>query len=244
MTVIRAYVCFDDTDTLDCGRGTGKLVRWFCEEQLPDGVTVWGVARQQLLLDPAIPYTSHNSSVCAILDVPDASVADELAIRAAEHVRRHFVEGSDPGVCVACEGDEALPRLMEFGRMAARAVTTQDAAREAARGAHLAGLGGTNDGIIGAAAGVGLSAWGWAGRLVEFGRLREWPADVAVRELEAAGILVLPVERNVATPKLDDVVRTNGWLRPNLWGGRAAVPIVPESPGVWRSLPVKQPRHD
>ncbi len=239
---MRAYVCFDDTDTLDCGRGTGKLVRWFAGNELPEGVTLWGVVRQQLLVDPAIPYTSHNSSACAILDVPDRSVAPLLAERAAEHVARHFVEGSDPGVCVACEGDEALERLISFGRLAARRVTTQAEAMQAARGAHLAGLGGTNDGIIGAAAGAGLSAWGWSGRFVEFGRLRDWPEEVTVGALEDGGMTVLPIERNVATPRLDDVVRTNGWLRPNLWGGEAAVPIVPESPGVWLSLPVKQPK--
>ena len=69
---MRVYVCFDDTDNLGAPRGTGKLVRWF-EDELPDGCELWGVVRQQLLVHPDIPYTSHNSSACAVVETPDAS---------------------------------------------------------------------------------------------------------------------------------------------------------------------------
>ena len=67
---MRIYIGFDDTDTLGADRGTGKLARWF-EQELPDGCRLWGVVRQQLLLDPAIPYTSHNSSACAVVEAGD-----------------------------------------------------------------------------------------------------------------------------------------------------------------------------
>ena len=33
---MRVYVGFDDTDTVDADRGTGKLARWF-EQELPEG---------------------------------------------------------------------------------------------------------------------------------------------------------------------------------------------------------------
>ena len=65
---MRVYVGFDDTDTHDSEYGTGKLVRRF-ERMLPEGCNLWGVVRQQLLFDERIPYTSHNSSACAIVDI-------------------------------------------------------------------------------------------------------------------------------------------------------------------------------
>jgi hypothetical protein len=66
---VRVYLGFDDTDMPDADRGTGKLVRWF-GDALPEGCTLWGVVRQQLLVAPEIPYTSHNSSACAVVDAP------------------------------------------------------------------------------------------------------------------------------------------------------------------------------
>lgn len=232
---MRAYVCFDDTDTIDADRGTGKLVRWF-EDELPDGCTMWGVVRQQLLVHPDIPYTSHNSSGCAVIDVPDAGVRDELIERAAAHLERHALDGSDPGLCVVFDGDRALEALMPFGRLAATSVTSQGAARDAANGVHLSGHGGTNDGIIGAAAGAGLTAWGWAGRFIEYRGLRDFPDPVEVGELEAADMLVLPIDRNIGMPAASDLVTTGGWLRPRLWGGRAALPVAFEEPGLWRAM--------
>ena len=232
---MRAYVCFDDTDNLGAPRGTGKLVRWY-EQELPEGCTLWGVVRQQLLVHPDIPYTSHNSSACAVVEIPDASVIDDLIERAIAHVEKHALEGSDPGVCVAAEDNPAIPRLLEFGRLAATEVVTQADAYAAAQGAHLSGHGGTNDGIIGAAAGIGLTVWGWSGRFVEYGGLRDYADEVTVGELESAGMLVLPVDRNVVSPRTSDIVDTAGWLRPRLWGGRPAVPVTLLEPGRWFAL--------
>jgi len=232
---MRIYVCFDDTDNLGAPRGTGKLVRWY-EQELPEGCTLWGVVRQQLLVHPDIPYTSHNSSACAVVDAPDAGVVDTLIERAIAHLEKHALEGSDPGVCVATEDNPAIPLLMEFGHLAATEVVTQAEALAAARGAHLSGHGGTNDGIIGAAAGIGLTANGWSGRFVEYGGLRDFPAEVTVGDLERAGMRVLPVDRNVVAPHRNDVVNTAGWLRPRLWGGCPAVPVTLLAPGRWFAL--------
>ncbi len=232
---MRAYVCFDDTDNLGAPRGTGKLVRWF-EAELPEGCTLWGVVRQQLLVHPDIPYTSHNSSACAVVEMADASLLAEITERAIAHLREHALEGSDPGLCVAAEDNAALAALIAFGKRAATEVVTQADAVRAADGAHLSGHGGTNDGIIGAAAGVGLTVHGWSGRFVEFGGLRDYGPEVRVRDLEDAGMMVLPIDRNVVAPAGEDVVETAGWLRPRLWGGRPCVPVTLLSPGRWFAL--------
>lgn len=229
---MRIFVGFDDTDTLDADRGTGKLARWFAD-LLPEGCVPWGVVRQQLLVDPRIPYTSHNSSACVVLEAEDESVVPLLAERAEAHVRAHFLEGSDPGICVASEGPVARA-LAEFGARAASTVLSREEAFAAARGAVLRGLGGTNDGVIGAAAAVGLTAEGWAGRFVEYGSLRELPREVRVADLAARGIRVCPLDRDATPPRPEDRVVHSGWIRPRLLGGEAVLPVLPDGAGRFR----------
>ena len=232
---MHVYIGFDDTDNLTADRGTGKLARWF-ENELPEGCHVEGVVRQQLLVDDRIPYTSHNSSACVIVHAPDPSLVDLLIDRATEHVKRHSLEGSDPGLCVACGGDAGLARLIAFGRACTARIVTQKEALDAAFNSHLSGHGGTNDGIIGAAAAVGLTASGWSGRFIEYGRLRELPDPVRVSGLESAGILVVSGDRDAKVPGPDDLVHTKGWLRPRLWGRRAVLLVTPRKEGVWESI--------
>ena len=235
---MRIYIGFDDTDTLTAGRGTGKLARWF-EQELPDGCRLWGVVRQQLLLDDAIPYTSHNSSACAVIECPGGMSLDVLSAKAAAHVENHFIPGSDPGLCVVQESDPVLPALISFGLLCVKRVVRQAEAMAAGNG-HLSGLGGTNDGIIGAAAALGLTAYGWSGRFIEFGELRKFPAAVSVEVLNRAGIHVVSVERDAQALAPDDVVETNGWLRPRLWGGTPVLPVQPGEAGRWESLGKKR----
>jgi hypothetical protein len=240
--MMRVYVGFDDTDTITAGRGTGKLARWF-EKDLPEGCRLWGVVRQQLLLDDAIPYTSHNSSACAVLECPEQISLDALTARAVAHIEHHFIEGSDPGLCIVQEHDPILPTLIVFGLECTKRIVTQSQALAAANG-HLSGLGGTNDGIIGAAAAVGLTAYGWSGRFIEFGGLREFPAAVSVEALNRAGIRVVCVDRDAHVLAPEDIVETSGWLRPHLWAGQPVLPVTPGDSGRWASLGRKRPNAD
>ena len=238
---MRCWVGFDDTDNIDATWGTPALLSGFADE-LPKHFVEWGLVRQQLPVYPEIPYTSHNSSAVLALDIPDRSVIPELIELAGAYIEQHSATGSDPGVCIAVEDDKAVPALIAFGKLAAVSVTNQAAAYEAARGSHLSGHGGTNDGIIGAAAGVGLTAWGWSGRLKEYkpreGGLRRLGSQTTVRALTDAGIEVFPLDRNAIFPAPDEVVRkgAGGKMQPHLLGGRAVMVLVLETPGVWRAL--------
>jgi len=236
---MRVYIGFDDTDNKNANRGTGKLARWF-EKELPEGCHLWGVVRQQLLLHDDIPYTSHNSSACVVVDAPEGGMLDALTRLAVAHVKRHSLVGSDPGVCVASNGDRDLSVLVDFGRLCTREVVTQEDALHAASGFHLSGHGGTNDGIIGAAAAVGLTVSGWSGRFIEFGGLRNFPEEMAVSELEKARILVMSLERDAKPAAPGDRVHTHNWLRPRLWGNRAVLPAHSTGEGLWESLGKKQ----
>jgi hypothetical protein len=232
---VRVYIGFDDTDVKDADRGTGKLARWF-ERELPEECHVWGVVRQQLLVDEAIPYTSHNSSACVVVDCPGPYSLEVLTERAIFHIKRHFMEGSDPGLCVCPEGHPAIKSLTDFGRACTERVVTQDDARMAARDVHLSGHGGTNDGIIGAAAAVGLTSQGWSGRFIELGRLRNIPESVDVGTLEQLGIHVISLDRDAQVPGLADLVENSSWLRPRLLAGCPVLPVVPRGPGLWEAL--------
>lgn len=232
---MRLYVGFDDTDVAGADRGTGKLARWF-EHKLPQGVTMWGAVRQQLPTLEGIPYTSKNSSACVILELPDLDGMDRIVDLAADHIRDLFIEGSDPGLCVVPENSPAIGALMDFGRTACNRIVSQKEALAAVNGGHLSGHGGTDDGIIGAAAGVGLTLSGWSGRFIEFNDLRQFQTETSVGSLEAIGIQVLCVDRNALVPGTDDRIDTRDWVRPRLWGFKPVLPVHNTGPGRWRSL--------
>jgi len=227
------YVGFDDTDSLTSAEGTGRMTRRF-EDLLPAGCRLTGVVRQQLLVDPRIPYTSHNSAACAIVEAPSRDVFPEIVSRAASHVEARHAPESDPGLCVACADAPVVQSLIAFGRRCTSELATQAEALRAAQGGHLSGHGGTEDGIIGAAAGVGLTAAGWCGRFIEFGRLRAIPQDVSVKELENLGITVVSSDREAKFPPPADRVQTGGWVRPFLWAGRPVLPLLPLGDHQWK----------
>ncbi|MEE9910227.1 MAG: hypothetical protein K4571_00755 [Deltaproteobacteria bacterium] len=236
---MRLYIGFDDTDVLGSETGTGKLARRF-ERVMPAGCRAWGVVRQQLLVDAAIPYTSHNSSACVIVECPDTSFIETLKSAAAAHIEAMSLPGSDPGLCLAAENDPALHTLRSFGLQCTSKVVTQHDALRAAGRAHLSGHGGTNDGIIGAAAAVGLTAGGWSGRFIEYSNLRTVPDRVAVSELMQKGIRVVSLDRDACCPRPEDTVGTKGWLRPRLWGHEVVLPVKPAGIGLWESLGEKR----
>jgi hypothetical protein len=236
---MKIYLGFDDTDVYDAPYGTGKLVRWLVEK-LPQPCRAKGVVRQQLLVHEAIPYTSHNSAACLMVDMPGTGVPAAVIEAAVKHVQENALPGSDPGLCVACEDDPDLCRLMDFGHRCTREVVTQREALKAASRIHLSGHGGTNDGIIGAAAAVGLTASGWAGRFIEFRGLRAFPETMSVSDLNENGIQVISIERDAKVPSPDDRVLTMGWVRPRLLAHCAVLLVEPQCPGVWKNVHEKR----
>jgi len=85
----------DDTDHLE-SRGTGyhvrQLANWLAENRpaAPNGIT-----RHQLLVDPQIPYTSHNSSACLSVETENAEDGWEAC---REYLLRESAIGSDVGL--------------------------------------------------------------------------------------------------------------------------------------------------
>lgn len=169
------YVGIDDTDIKD-SPGTNKLARWLIQNLRPAYRSLVAV-RHQLLFDPRIPYTSKNSSAALLFEENGGSTGD-LTGRIRDLMRQWFIEGSDPGLCVAQRVPE---EVTAFGLRCQSEIVSQDDARNLAgqHGIHLEGLGGTEGGVIGALAAVGLIAGGNDGRVVSVG---DWPDDLSGRQ--------------------------------------------------------------
>jgi hypothetical protein len=181
------YVCMDDTDNLH-SRGTGRLARVVAAE-IARSYPVRGVTRHQLYFHPDIPYTSHNSCAVLHVEVDEKEFVDEIFRIAKQEMLNDFVEGSDPGLAVAHDS-QILPPLVAYGRDAKDTVLNQGKSRTLARnlGIKLEGLGGTEDGVIGAMAGLGLAFTQNDGRFLQIGKIRQLTGTQSVDELLGAGI--------------------------------------------------------
>lgn len=179
------YVGLDDTDNLE-SRGTGRLARGIADHLACD-FTILGVVRHQLLVDPRVPYTSHNSCAVILIEGPENTLLPALFERVKALMLGDFQPGSDPGLCVTAHVPE---EVIEFGKKAQRQVVKQQEARDiaAAHGILLGGLGGTQDGVIGSLAGVGLSATGEDGRYLQVGSIRQLTGLQSIEAVLNAGV--------------------------------------------------------
>ena len=219
----RIYVGIDDTDTLDTP-GTNQLARLLVA-RLAGQFRCLSIVRHQLLVDPRVPYTSHNGSA-SLRFAPRGSWDLAALIEELRHgMQEAFVHGSDPGLCVA----RSVPdEVIHYARRCQTEVIDQRQPRElaAAHGIYLVGLGGTEGGVIGALAAVGLIAGGNDGRVVQLG---EWPddlsgdcavADLARREIE---VRELATDLHVSSGTVD----VGKHCRPNVRGGGYVLFVEP-----------------
>lgn len=209
----------DDTDN-ESSPGTGRLARLLSGECEKRGMEPVGVTRHQFLLDPAIPYTSHNSGACIAVAGDDGI---EAATFAFDFVSQRASEGSDPGVCIA-RADAVQRPIIEFADAATNKVLKTEDAFSLARAASipLRGLGGSCQGVIGALASVGLRAQGDAGRFIDLPGLRELPRCVDAKSYDKLGITI-EYKITVRQPTPGDIYDTLGWVRPRLISGKAVL---------------------
>jgi hypothetical protein len=147
---------------------------------------VHGVTRHQLLQDKRVPMTAKNSSAGILLE-GDPYPLEEIASYARKILLDDFQPGSDPGLCVAT----TVPaEIISYGGRVQREFIYQQEARDlaAAHGLYLEGLGGTEGGVIGALAAVGLAAGGNDGRYVQIGSIRDLEGIQPLSAVLAAGI--------------------------------------------------------
>jgi hypothetical protein len=230
------YLGIDDTDVIG-SPGTNQLARAIVRRLggVAEGAIV---CRHQLFFDPRVPYTSGNGSASIQLPHGNDIHRTELISTVRDVMRDWYVEGSDPGLAVATT---SFAQMEAFAARAKCDVVTQAEARTAAAASecYLEGLGGTNQGIIGALAAIALVAGGDDGRVVH---LEQWPWPDPFSGVQPVGAIR---ERGVACVRAaagdtftGDVVDVGKHLRPN-WRGGAIVlfvepPASPELP--WRAM--------
>jgi len=137
-------------------------------------------------------------------------------------MRDWFVEGSDPGLCLL--SGTCPPEIVRWGQKCQREFVAREDAFAIASdtGLHLESLGGTEDGVIGALAAVGLASTENDGRIVQLG---EWPDDLSgpqtLSTLYQRGIDVR--EFGTGRECTHGAVDVGKHLRPNLRNG---VPVL------------------
>jgi hypothetical protein len=206
------YVGIDDTDNLD-SPGTNQLA-WKLVAKVKGRFDCRLVVRHQLLFDPRVPYTSKNSSAALLFESTDVSSIEELTAEMRSGLSEFSADGSDPGLCVVAA---TVPtEVIQFGHRCQQDVVCQQDARDLAAelGIFLEGLGGTNDGVIGALCAVGLSFEGNDGRIVYIG---PWPDDLEheqpIEALHERGVEVREMETGSVISA--GIVNVGKHLRPN-----------------------------
>ncbi len=164
---MKTFMCIDDTDNLE-SRGTGALASLMIEDIEKFG---WGkcsyISRHQLYFHPDVPFTSHNSTMCFVID-HDKQIHDDLKNYAMKFLEKESADGSDPGLCIAeYEVIKDSEELINYGKRAKKEILTKEIAYRTAKsiGVHLSEHGGTGGGVIGALAGIGLRLTGNDGRI-------------------------------------------------------------------------------
>jgi hypothetical protein len=231
-------VGIDDTDMPGIG-GTGGLAR-----RLVDALTgvaeSLGVTRHQFYEGPGVPKTARNSS--AAIGIATALTTNELTEAVAAIVTRESIPGSDPGVAVLTGAPPDA--VLTFARAAQRGlVTRSEAFRLAADAAiPLVGLGGTEDGVIGALGGAALRADGNDGRFVGLPGIRAVSGPITVADLLDRTAISHVVDEATGTGLEGGVIIDLGdWVRPRLLHGRPVV-VARQVEGAWVNADVRPDR--
>lgn len=210
--------------------GTGGLARRLVDE-LADVARSLGVTRHQFYEGPGVPKTSRNSSAAIVFD--SELTANELLDLVATVVGRESIPGSDPGVAVMTGAVPAA--VVAFARAAQRSLVTRTRAVRLAEHARipLVGLGGTEDGVIGALGGAALRADGNDGRFVGLPGIRDVSGSITVADLLDRTAIWRVVDEATGTGLEGGVIIDVGdWVRPRLIHGRPVV-VARQVEGAW-----------
>jgi hypothetical protein len=227
------YCGIDDTDMPET-RGTNQLAR-ILVSAVARRYRCLRIVRHQLCGHPSIPCTSKNGSASMIFEPRETLDLPWLIDTLRAVMLENFTPGSDPGLCVA---REVPASITEFAWRTKERIVDQAEARKLAAdaGIHLEGLGGTEGGVIGALAAVGLAVTGDDGRVVQ---LEDWPDDlmgvVDVRLITARGVTIeREHDRHAVVEGMIDLEKK---LRPNLRKGRIVLSARPgRTPDEWVAM--------
>ncbi|MBF0406886.1 MAG: hypothetical protein HQM10_06010 [Candidatus Riflebacteria bacterium] len=219
------YIGVDDTDVLG-SPGTGKIARGIAEMLFEKGLAKsLGVSRHQLLVDPRVKYTSHNS--CKGIAVITDNFPVVLVKPCSDYIKDHFQPGSDPGLCI-CSEKNITPEILAYSVKAETEFIQKDEAYTLVSGKDifLTELGGDGGGVIGALAAVGLRAGGNNGRLVDIRGVRDISGKISVMEIKFRTDIVAVSDIDGNELSNLEIVESLSWIRPNLVNGKPVLKVI------------------
>lgn len=234
---MRLVICIDDTDSKTSEKGTGAIaddIRNMVMERFAAPCSV--ITRHQLLLHPDVPYTSHNSSMCFETEVPDECY-DELVAEAIRILSTESDPESDPGIAIADRDRVDTERLIAYGKECKRRLMHKSDAYAVAEqaGFHLSEHGGTGDGVIGAAAGVGLRLWGNDGTMKGRPKDLDTPGVFTAEEICASRYIDTVVTVDGDPVPMEDQVELQQKCKVNVVDGRFCILVNEKTDGVWQT---------
>jgi hypothetical protein len=220
-------ISIDDTDNHQ-SRGTGFRARQLAEKLSVSGLArVSGITRHQLLVDDAIPYTSHNSSACLAVEGEEI---EKIIYICRTYLKSESAPGSDAGLCVAPE-ELINEEIINWGQRAKNEVLTMREAADLAERSYifLEGLTGTHGGIIGALAAVGLRKAGNDGRFLWIRGMRKYMGVMYAREIfKNTGVEVI-LAPDGTIPSNGTRILMQEWWRPILKDKKAVLIVEPNT---------------
>ncbi len=219
--VMKIFLGLDDTDILG-SPGTNQIAMALATKLKELAITTKVILRHQLWYDASVPYTSKNGSASMQLECNSAIDFPTLGGFCKEFLLTHFVEGSDPGLCLATE-DQARSLISQGWRTTGEWVNPAEAIEKAkVSGCLLWSIAGRDHGIVGALAAVGLAASGEQGRVVFHpSGYSEIRGMIRVEKLQEFGIDVIEEASEVTVSKgVVDLVKK---LRPNIRGNEVVL---------------------
>ena len=233
-------LCIDDTDELGGEISTGLLAEEIAAF-IGSFAPVSFVTRHQLLLDPRINYTSHNSCMCleAMLDETQKEYALNFAL---DLLTVKCAPSAEPGIAVAFEKDiVSAQELISFGKNAKEIFLSTERAFDTARkqNVFLKELKSGARGVIGALAGIGLRLSGNDGKIRGKFELKE--SNLSVAELLDLNFIEAVADENFKPLSPDERVNLIGALKPVFLDFKATL-LVKKEAGGFRNLSLKELR--
>jgi hypothetical protein len=220
------FIGVDDTDILGGAFGTGRVAKRMAANAVDLGLgRTKAVIRLQLLVDPRIKYTSHNSAKC--IEFEAFSTLPELHEVCIKFLNENFhQEGADPGICT-CGQEQVTEELIEYGKSAKTDYIIKDQAISLARktGILLTEVGGSGDGVIGALAAVGLRGWGNDGRYNLLRGIKEIKGMATVNSLLSQTGITSVIDEHGNPVGGDEIIDTHDWVKPNVVNGQPTLRI-------------------
>ena len=233
-------LCIDDTDELGGEISTGGLA-----EEIASCISSFAktsfITRHQLLLDPRINYTSHNSSMCLVAEI-STKQREKVLNFAIDLIASKCAKSAEPGLAATFKDEIAdIAGLINFGKSAKEKLISIEQACEMAKQQNifLKSIKPKAHGVIGALAGIGLRLSGFDGKIRGKFKLNE-------PKLSIAKLLELPYIHAVLDESFkplakDEVINLNDAIKPIFWDHKPTLLVRKEASG-FRNLSVKELR--